>query len=130
MTAGPSTRAPTLSAVGDVALAAWEAGLSIVPPKEDGSKTPIAAWKPYQAERPSQRQVEAWYGNVRAGLGVVTGAVSGGLECFEFDDGATLDRFLVAASALDLGDVVELIDAGYSEATPGGGRHWLYRCAL
>ena len=35
-----------------VARRYYEAGLAVIPPKEDGTKRPIDLWKQYQAERP------------------------------------------------------------------------------
>src|SRR5436190_20458949 len=61
--------------------AALDAGLAVVPPKQDGSKMPLVPWKAYQAAPPTRDQVRRWYGHDGYfGLGLVTGAVSGGLE--------------------------------------------------
>lgn len=115
--------------VGAVALAALRVGLSVVPPEEDGSKRPVTAWKRYQAEPPSEGILAGWYrGGHRSGVGFVCGRVSGNLECLEFDDPDTYRAFMEAAIATGLGDVVDRIAGGYSEATPSGGVHWLYRC--
>jgi hypothetical protein len=72
----------------DIALNAVELGLSTIPPKEDGSKAPLAEWKPYQHTAPSRQLVENWYGRGRSGVGLVTGYAA--LECFEFDCGVNL----------------------------------------
>lgn len=101
----------------------------MVPPRQDGSKRPIEAWKDYQAARPDAAQMAAWYVDQgQSGLGVVCGAVSGNLELFEFDDHGTYETFRAAAVGVGLGDLVGRIEAGYLEETPGGGVHWLYRC--
>jgi len=102
-----------------------------VPPRDDGSKRPIDAWKEYQAERPTREQMSRWYADDdRGGLGVVCGRVSGNLELLEFDDRDTYDRFVDAVNEIDGGlrTLVARIEAGYLEETPGGGIHWLYRC--
>jgi len=112
--------------VGDAARAALAAGISIVPPMEDGSKRPLGAWKPYQQALPSAAQVEAWYGP-RPSLGLITGAVSGGLELFELDADFYAE-FKATAHAVGLGPLLTKIEAGYLERTPGGGWHLLYRC--
>lgn len=116
--------------IADAARAAYAAGLSVVPPREDGTKQPDGTWKQYQTTRPTVEQMRDWYvtGN-RAGVGAICGAVSGNLECFEFDDLATYRAFLDAAQSSGLGDLIERIASGYEEATPGIGVHWLYRCA-
>ncbi len=86
------------------AAEAVQAGLSIVPPREDGSKAPDGAWKQFQAERPTPAVLREWYGP-RTGLGVVCGAVSGNLECLDFDDREVYERFLELAHQAELGHV-------------------------
>lgn len=103
---------------------------AVLPPREDGSKRPaVANWHRYQAERPSPAELTAWYGNGRTGVGVLTGAISGNAEAFEFEDVDTFARYLATAAAAGLGPLVARLGAGYEEETPGGGVHWLYRCA-
>jgi hypothetical protein len=118
----------------DTAMRWRELGFSPLPPKEDGSKAPTAdvqvdgewTWSPYQTTPASEAHVEGWYRNGRTGCGVATGV--GGLELFEFDDRATYDAFKEAAVKFGRGDLVERIEAGYLEETPGGGIHWFYVC--
>lgn len=118
--------------VRDAALAAWECGLSVLPPREDGSKAPLGAWKQYQERRATRAEILAWYGENgqcrRSGLGLVCGSISGGLELFEFDCSVTYRRFKEAATSLGLGELVKRIEGGYLESTPGGGIHWLLYC--
>lgn len=116
----------------DAALAAHDAGLCVVPPREDGTKRPHGQWKRWQTDRPDRAQVEAWCSNGRRGLGLVCGHVSGGLEMLELegravDDGLDQD-LLDACEQAGLGEVVTRIVEGYSERTPSGGLHLLYRC--
>jgi hypothetical protein len=109
---------------------AHRAGLAVVPPREDGTKTPLpTTWKEYQRRRPTADELRAWYAEGRGGVGLVMGAVSGGLETIEFDDRPTYERYIEIAQGTGLGDVVSRIRAGYEEQTPGGGVHWPYRCA-
>jgi RecA-family ATPase len=120
----------------DTALNWLDVGFSTLPPNEDGSKSPLAdvlkpdgtgyTWNPYQEAPADRGHVESWYHNGRTGNGVATGV--GGLELFEFDDRATYELFKEAARAAGLADLVELIEAGYLEETPGGGIHWFYVC--
>ncbi|MDQ6947593.1 MAG: AAA family ATPase [Actinomycetota bacterium] len=122
----------TASAVLGDALAAHRAGLSVQPPKEDGTKAPDAAeWVSRQTLRATEDEVRRWYANGRTGLGVITGAVSGGLAMFEFEgravDAGLPDAFLDAAEASGLGELVARIAEGYTERTPSGGFHWLFR---
>ena len=111
-------------------LAAHAAGMCVVPPREDGSKAPIGSWKCYTRIRPTRAEIEAWYGP-HQGIGLVCGAVSGGLEMLEFEGRAVAAgrsrAFLELASDTGLADLVERIRAGYQERTPSGGIHLLYR---
>ena len=117
----------------DTALLAAREGLSVVPPKEDGTKTPLDFWKKYQSTPADETQIRKWYQNGRSGVGLVCGQVSGGLEMFEFEGRAVRDgihdRFKQLAEEAGLGDVLTRIRNGYVEETPGGGIHVLWRCA-
>src|SRR5262245_55154733 len=118
------------SAVRSVALDALELGLSILPPRDDGSKAPLAdwtdpqtgkpIWKPAQEHLPERGRLKQWYANGRTGVGLVCGRVSGGLELFEFDDADTYAAFQEAAAAVGLAELMECIEAGYLESTPAG----------
>jgi len=116
----------------DAALAFCEAEYSVVPAATDGTKAPAGRWQPYQSQRPDMTQVQAWLSNgTYDGFGLVCGAVSGGLEMLEFE-GRAVKRKLHAGygSAVDdhgLGDVWRRVIAGYTEFTPSGGLHILYR---
>ncbi len=94
---------------------------------ENGSKAPIAAWAQYQQQRPDEAQVTAWYGP-RTGVGLICGAVSGNLELFEFDDIETYREYKECANSAGIGALVDTIETGYLEETPGNGIHWLYKC--
>jgi hypothetical protein len=118
-----------VSPLASVARLAHSLGISVIPPAEDGSKRPIGSWKQYQAERPTPEQVARWWGD-HLGLGFICGEVSGNLELFEFDDTHTYLRFVERARECGLGDLVDRIQAGYYETTPGDGVHWFYRCEV
>src|SRR2546423_5961749 len=111
------------------ALAAAAAGISVVPPREDGTKAPAGAWERWQRERPTPDSLQGWYANGCTGLGFVCGRVSGNLEVLDFDDAPTYTAYKETAAAVGLGDLVERIEAGYLEQTPRGCIHWLTRCA-
>jgi bifunctional DNA primase/polymerase-like protein len=115
-----------LTSVQDAARAAYAAGISVVPPREDGSKAPIGEWKRFQTVRATPEHLDEWYGS-RTGLGGVPGKVSGNLEALEFDDHAVYVDFLELAQRA-LGPVIEKLESGYVEDTPSGGVHYLYRC--
>lgn len=110
-----------------VARKAYKLGLTPIPPYEDGTKRPIVSWKRYQSEQPDVEQMRKWYsnGHERHGVGILTG---GRLECLEFEDRDIYQLFRDTAEAGGLGDVIDRIESGYMETTPGGGIHWLYYC--
>jgi replicative DNA helicase len=120
----------------EVALLARELGLSPIPPRPNGSKAPLAdesdgsdehGWKSFQTRPASIGQIQDWYERRGlTGVGLATGY--GDLEMFEFDDGETYERFKEAAVVIGLGLLVEALEGGYLETTPGGGVHWLYLC--
>lgn len=112
------------------ALAAAAAGLSVVPPRMDGSKAPTGNWKNFQHFAPDEAQLRRWYASPGlTGIGVITGAVSGNLEVLEFDDRLAYEAFKSAADVAGLGALVDRIEAGYCEASPKPGIHYLYRCS-
>lgn len=113
----------------NLALSMTAAGLSIVPPAEDGTKKPFGAWAPYQKRIVGDAQLRSWYASGKLqGFGAVCGEVSGGLECIDFDD-MDLHKKAKALAEQDpgLGYLVTKIENGYCEKTPKG-YHWLYRC--
>ncbi len=121
-----------------------QAGLSVIPLRLDGSKGPAdwllprlcdsrtqkesASWKPFQYRIAEQCELDTWFSipksglaiSSNAGIGLVCGAISGGLEVIDFDDGSLLNPWysLVHHIAAKL-PIVE---------TPSGGWHVLYRC--
>jgi hypothetical protein len=50
--------------------------LSVIPLRAD-DKRPAIEWKPYQDRRPSLEDLEAWFREGEANVGIVTGALSG-----------------------------------------------------
>jgi P4 family phage/plasmid primase-like protien len=114
----------------EAAREANAAGVCIIPPAEDGTKRPMpnakGQWEKYKTERPNNGELRRWYPG-RGGLGVVIGEVSGRVECWDFDDRHVYDLFVSRADEVGLGDVVERIEAGYVDDTPGGGVRWLVR---
>jgi hypothetical protein len=119
----------------DAALLAHRSGLRVVPPKEDGTKAPLAPggrWKQFQLQQSSEEEIRRWYATGRSGLGIVCGRISGNLEMLEFEGRAVAEglwqEFLSAAEQIGLRDLVDRIKFGYGERTPSGGFHLLYRC--
>jgi putative DNA primase/helicase len=116
------------------ALAWHDAGFCVVPAADDGSKRPgVGAWKTYQRE---QFPREALANGSYPGIGLVCGAVSGGLEMLELEGRAiaegAFETVAASAAAANLGDLWDRVtktDGAYLELTPSGGVHILYRLA-
>jgi hypothetical protein len=128
------SRTATRSVEAD-ALEAHDVGLCVLPVKHDGSKapdapTPDGKWERFQHERLTRDEVIACMQG-RDGFGLVTGAISGNLECTEMEgravDDGTYTRFKEALCAAGLQELYDRICAGYMERSPSGGLHWLYR---
>lgn len=132
MTAGDVWGDPGESPALTAALEAYAAGLCVIPPREDGTKAPdVASWTRYQAERPTEAQLRGWYAKGRTGVGVICGQVSGGLEMLELEGRAVAEgvsqQFRELCDAAGLGELLSRILRGYTERTPLGGLHLLYR---
>jgi hypothetical protein len=110
------------------AISALQAGLSTIPPRMDGTKRPLAAWKQYQDATPTESDLAGWYRNGQTGVGLVCGDVSGGLECLDFDNRDAWADYKKAAKSSGLGDLLKRVAYGYSEETPNG-FHLLLRCS-
>lgn len=68
------------------ALTYLAAGMSVVPIRPDGTKAPaLSSWKQYQQEQPTESDLERWFAAGTKGIAIVGGAVSGGLEVYDFE---------------------------------------------
>lgn len=102
------------------AIEYWHAGLVPIPLRLDGSKRPaIDEWTWWQYERPSQQQVTEWFAEP-AGIGLVCGIVSGGVEVLDFDE-PTLFGPIYDSLPADLRNQLSIYE------TPKGW-HVIYRC--
>lgn len=116
--------------IGNAAIAALNAGISVVPVLGDGSKRPPFKWGEFQETLPGIDQVKAWFADGGyTGFALICGPVSGDLEVLDFDDAAIYDQFVETAHGVGLGELVDRIIAGYAERTPGGGMHLPYFCS-
>jgi hypothetical protein len=114
------------------ALAWHDAGYCVVPSHEDGSKRPFGPWKDYQTTRPTREQLIAWLsGGTYTGIGVICGAVSGGVEMVEIESRAILNgsiEFLTdIARRSNIDDIWGTVLGGCAEQSGGGGIHMLVR---
>ncbi len=97
-----------------------DAGIGVIPLRLDGSKAPaLSSWKPFFNRLATDDELYQWFRHP-AGIGMIAGAVSGGLEVLDFDDGSLFQPWRsLASSIVDRLPVIE---------TPSGGWHVLYRC--
>ncbi len=113
------------------ALAWQQAGASVIPVKPDGTKRPAIPWKRYQTVPATAAQIKTWWADETAGIGLICGAVSGGLELLELEGRAVKENILTALATAfadhDKADLWARIAAGYIEVSPSGGIHYIYR---
>ncbi len=116
-----------------VALA-WQAtGFSVIPILPDGTKRPAVRWAPFIQQAADAGQVHDWWqSNVDHGIALIMGAVSGGAEMLELEGRAcdqeslsAIEQACTEAGIVDLWHT--LCRDGYSEASPSGGLHLIYR---
>jgi hypothetical protein len=111
----------------DAALDYLKANLSIIRIKPDGSKRPaLSYWTWLQKRLPPEGIVRNWWDDGLNGIGIVCGAVSGNLECIDFDRGELFApwRDLVEAQAPGL---VARLCVVRTPRAPAG-YHAYYRC--
>jgi putative DNA primase/helicase len=114
----------------DTAQALTAAGCCVIPVRPDGTKAPAARWEKYQHHLPAPDDLQGWFTGGRFdGLGVVCGAISGGLEMFEVEGRAVALVPELAQILADNGaaELWQRLSSGYLEQSPSGGFHWLYR---
>ena len=118
----------TTNKILDRALELIALGISVIPIKTDGSKRPaIPAWRTYQEKVPSEEAVRAWFTNhPDAGIAVVLGEVSGGLECVDFDSRSSYGTWRDDTRASGLAETVRDLENGFLERSPNG-YHLLWR---
>jgi putative DNA primase/helicase len=113
-----------------VATAWQENGVSVVP--IIAKSQPAVRWKQYQAHCPTLDEIQDWWGNGHPwGIAIICGAVSGNLEMCELEarasDGASITKIQNAADTLGVGDIWDTLATGYTQQSPTGGIHLVYR---
>lgn len=117
----------------DAALRWHAAGVVALPVRTDGTKAPgLSTWKKYQGQQPSVDELLAWFGaGGTDGIGILTGEISGQLEMVELEGRAiqagALEQLRTYARDNDAAELLAAVMDGYSEWTPSGGLHLLYR---
>jgi hypothetical protein len=107
------------------ALAYARAGLAVVAAGGGNGKGAVVPWAEFQNRIPGAGEIAGMFSHPRAErVAIICGAVSGNLECLDFDDaGSAFDAWaeLVEAEAPGLPARLPM------ERSPSGGRHVLYR---
>ncbi|WP_051060808.1 phage/plasmid primase, P4 family, partial [Nocardiopsis gilva] len=116
----------------NAALALHAAGLCVIPAASDGTKAPgTGRWRDYMTARPGEDRVRAWFAHGHPGVGIVAGAVSGGLVALDVEgravDEGIFAQYVELADNSGLGDALRQVMGGYTESTASGGLHLLWR---
>jgi len=99
------------------------AGISVIPLRADGSKAPaIKSWNGYRERFATDAELWQWFSRP-AGIGIVCGVQSGGLEVLDFDKHPD-ETFWAWAKQLSPNLFARLIVV----ETGGLGYHVMYRC--
>lgn len=110
--------------VREIARLYVQAGLSVIPIRMDGSKSPPPiSWKPWQRRRPSAYQIDQYFRN-DVGVAILGGEVSGKLEIIDFDRANLVIPWIAIVEGKAQGLVARLPRI----KTPKGGSHFYYRC--
>jgi hypothetical protein len=97
------------------------AGLACLPATRSRKRPSIGGWKTWQTRLPTAVEVKAWFSNPHDAICVVSGKVSGNLECMDFDNHGEL--FAAWMERIDTSLLSRLV----VEQTPSGGYHVFYR---
>lgn len=98
-------------------------GLSVIPVKSDGSKSPAyTGWRKFSNELPDDKQIQEWFAVAGIGIGVVPGPASGNLIVLDFEN--KYDRNAYAEWQAKLSpDLLAEVNKCPVVRTPSGGRH-------
>jgi hypothetical protein len=95
------------------------ANLSCLPAAKERKHPTVGSWKTWSERLPTAVEVEAWFSNRHNAICIVTGRVSGNLECLDFDNkGELYEAWKAKIEPSVMGSLVV-------EQTPSGGFHVL-----
>ena len=110
----------SVAEVHDIAVEYVDAGLSIVPIRLDGTKSPaVPSWTEYQNRLPTRDEIDRWFSRP-AGIAIIGGRISGGLEILDFDQWELFEPWRSLTTGIN--EYLPIVETG------GGGYHVLYRC--
>ncbi len=98
-------------------------GLSVIPIRADGTKSPPSRWKEFQGRIANEQEVTRKFGNAPIGVAIVCGAVSGNVEAIDIDDADLYQPFFSEVDRLCTGLMGKL-----STVKSPRGYHLYYRC--
>jgi len=114
-----------------------KAGISVIPLRLDGSKAPASdrlpqicniksrkqsgSWEPFMHRPAMECELIQWFASPDCGMGMICGAVSGGIEVIDFDDGTLFPPWR------DM--VTDIVNRLPVVETPSAGWHVIYRCS-
>jgi putative DNA primase/helicase len=109
----------------ETALQYFDSGLQVLPVRADGSKAPaIKTWRQWIDKRQTRDDVCELFAKNYVAIGIVCGAVSGGLTVIDFDRPGSFDAWR---------ELVESVSPGLLERLPlvktPGGHHVYMRSA-
>jgi len=105
-------------------------GLSVIPTKAD-KRPNLPTWKPYQTERIKEDEVENLFSSESVkGLGIICGAISGGLEVIDVDTKHDTTGTLWKELKALLEDNLPIYKSLVIAQTISGGYHIYYRCSV
>jgi len=108
-----------------LSIARWyvSQGLSVIPVKADGSKSPsINGWRKYSNELPTDETLVEWFGGTKiVGIGVPCGPASGNLVVLDFEHVGESAYFEWIQRLPD--DLRKFAESLPTVVTPSGGRH-------
>jgi hypothetical protein len=118
----------------EAAQAWYQAGCTPIPVRLDGTKSPVGEWRHHHTQRLGpEAALGPFLTAGPAGLAIVCGATSGGLEMLEIEGTGIREgidvRLAELADAAGLRPLLDRVAAGYYESTPKGGVHMFYRLA-
>ena len=118
-----------MSSVLEIARYYVSQGLSVIPVKADGSKSPaITGWRTYSNKIADEKQLAEWFsGPGLVGIGVVPGPASGNLVVLDFEHAGESAYVEWIQRLPDMPDNLrELANTLPTVSTPTGGRHiWI-----
>lgn len=119
-----------MSTINQTAQQLNQHGINTIPTRPDTTKRPAIAWKQWATDPVPATNIDTWFPeNTNHGIGITTGTGSGNLEMTEIEGRAAHNIPTLIQRAQDAGhsELVNRIMAGWTEQSPSGGYHWIYR---